>query len=100
MKLVTKKISKIEKSRFEGTVHNVELKTNCDDIHFDDLFWVCNNIVVHNCFVKDLNALMSLAKSLGIDPKVMSGAWQKNLEVRPQRDWEKLVGRAVSKSNE
>jgi len=27
----------------------------------------------------------------------MSGAWEKNLEVRPQRDWEKLVGRAVSK---
>lgn len=50
-----------------------------------------------SCFIKDLNALMSLAKSLNIDPKVMSGAWQKNLEVRPQRDWEKLVGRAVSK---
>lgn len=50
-----------------------------------------------SCFIKDLNALMYLARTLGIDPKVMSGAWQKNLEVRPQRDWEKLVGRAVSK---
>ncbi len=50
-----------------------------------------------SCFVKDLNALMVVAKKLNIEPKVMSGAWQKNLEVRPQRDWEKLVGRAVSK---
>ena len=39
---------------------------------------------------------MSVATNLGIDPKVMTGAWQKNLEVRPQRDWEKLVGRAIT----
>jgi UDPglucose 6-dehydrogenase len=49
-----------------------------------------------SCFVKDLNALMALARTLGIEPTVMSGAWAKNLEVRPQRDWEKLTGRAVS----
>jgi hypothetical protein len=41
---------------------------------------------------------MYLACKLNIDPKVMKGAWNKNLEVRPQRDWEKLIGRAVSKS--
>lgn len=50
-----------------------------------------------SCFVKDLNALVAVARQHGIAPKVMEGAWQKNLEVRPQRDWEKLVGRAVSK---
>ena len=50
-----------------------------------------------SCFPKDLNALMNLAKSVGVDPKTMRGAWEKNLEVRPQRDWEKLLGRAVSK---
>jgi UDPglucose 6-dehydrogenase len=50
-----------------------------------------------SCFIKDMNALMFLAKELGVDPKVMRGAWEKNLEVRPQRDWEKLIGRAVSK---
>lgn len=50
-----------------------------------------------SCFVKDINALMAVARSLGVEPKVMSGAWQKNVEVRPRRDWEKLVGRAVSK---
>jgi UDPglucose 6-dehydrogenase len=51
-----------------------------------------------SCFVKDINALIYQAKSLGVEPKVMMGAWTKNLEVRPQRDWEKLKGRAVSRS--
>jgi len=49
-----------------------------------------------SCFIKDINALMFQSRQLGVDPKVMSGAWEKNLEVRPQRDWEKLKGRAVS----
>lgn len=50
-----------------------------------------------SCFCKDINALISISKSLGVDPKVMSAAWDKNLEVRPQKDWLKLIGRAVSK---
>jgi len=48
-----------------------------------------------SCFVKDLNALMYEAKELGIDPCVMEAVWKKNVEVRPERDWEQLVGRAV-----
>jgi UDPglucose 6-dehydrogenase len=53
-----------------------------------------------SCFPKDINALMSIAKQLGVDSKVMRGAWEKNLEVRPERDWEELVGRAVSKKKD
>jgi len=49
-----------------------------------------------SCFVKDINALIFLMKKLGLDPKVLESAWQKNLEVRPERDWENLKGRAVS----
>jgi len=49
-----------------------------------------------SCLCKDINALIYKAKQLGIDPKVMRGAWEKNLEVRPERDWEQLKGRAVS----
>jgi UDPglucose 6-dehydrogenase len=52
-----------------------------------------------SCFVKDLNALIVVSRQLGVDPKLMIAAWQKNLEVRPQRDWEKLAGRAVSKES-
>jgi UDPglucose 6-dehydrogenase len=48
-----------------------------------------------SCFVKDLNALIDVAYELGIDPLVMKAAWDKNVEVRPERDWENLVGRAV-----
>lgn len=47
------------------------------------------------CFPKDLNALISVAKNLAVDPKVMKAVWEKNLEVRPERDWEKLKGRAI-----
>lgn len=52
-----------------------------------------------HCFPKDINALISISQDLGVDPKVMQAAWNKNLELRPKedRDWEKLVGRAVSK---
>ena len=54
-----------------------------------------------HCFPKDINALMTVAKENGVDPKVMRGAWEKNLEIRPSedRDWEKQIGRAVSKKN-
>lgn len=52
-----------------------------------------------SCFVKDLNAMTSIANDLKIDTPVLDGAWKKNLEVRPERDWESLIGRAVSKKN-
>lgn len=50
-----------------------------------------------HCLPKDLNSLIFLAKELEIDPKVMSSVWAKNLEVRKCRDWETMLGRAVSK---
>jgi len=55
-----------------------------------------------HCFPKDINALMSVARGYGVRPTVMQAAWDKNLEVRPpeDRDWEKQVGRAVSKRDE
>jgi len=54
-----------------------------------------------HCFPKDLNALVFVAKALGVDPKVLKGVWAKNLELRPpeDRDWEHMQGRAVSKKN-
>ncbi|MCK9459710.1 MAG: nucleotide sugar dehydrogenase [Proteobacteria bacterium] len=48
-----------------------------------------------SCFPKDLNGLMYLARELKIDPKVMQAVWDKNLEIRPEKDWEKMIGRAV-----
>ena len=48
------------------------------------------------CFPKDINALMSLAEKLGVVPMVMNAVWWKNLEVRPEKDWESMKGRAVN----
>jgi UDPglucose 6-dehydrogenase len=52
-----------------------------------------------HCFPKDINALMSVARQYNVNPSVMQAAWDKNLEVRgpDDRDWEKQLGRAVSK---
>ena len=48
-----------------------------------------------SCFPKDLNALISIACESGVHPTLLSATWQKNLEVRPERDWEALKGRAI-----
>ena len=50
-----------------------------------------------HCFPKDIRALMSIAEKLNVQPRVMQAAWEKNQEVRKDRDWERQVGRAVSK---
>ncbi len=53
-----------------------------------------------SCFPKDIQAMIVLGKSLGLDMHTLSGAWETNLKVRPERDWEKLEGRAVVKKNQ
>jgi len=49
-----------------------------------------------SCFPKDCRGYINFAEKLGIDPKMAKASWDKNLEVRPEKDWEKLKGRAVS----
>ena len=48
------------------------------------------------CFPKDVNALITLAKELDTPLNTIEGGWKTNLTVRPERDWEKDKGRAVS----
>ena len=48
-----------------------------------------------SCFPKDINALIAVAKELQVNPMMLQAAWEKNLEVRPEKDWENLKGRAV-----
>ena len=40
--------------------------------------------------------LVAFATALGTRCHTMKAAWATNLEARPERDWERLVGRAVS----
>jgi len=49
-----------------------------------------------SCFPKDINALITLAKSVDVDAVILDAVWNKNLEIRPDKDWEKLLGRAIS----
>lgn len=49
-----------------------------------------------SCFPKDIQAIIAFAEDLDIDMAVLKGAWKTNLKVRPEKDWEKLKGRAVS----
>jgi UDPglucose 6-dehydrogenase len=53
-----------------------------------------------SCFPKDLQALIHFAESINVDTQVLKGAWETNLKVRPERDWEKLEGRTVVKKNQ
>tara|TARA_X000000368_G_scaffold135135_1_gene106095 strand:+ start:1555 stop:2427 length:873 start_codon:yes stop_codon:yes gene_type:complete len=52
-----------------------------------------------SCFPKDVRAMISFGESLGIDMTTLNGVWDTNLQVRPEKDWEKLVGRSVVKNN-
>jgi len=48
-----------------------------------------------SCFPKDIQAMIDFAETVGIEPTVLYGVWEKNLQVRPEQDWEELKGRAV-----
>ena len=48
-----------------------------------------------SCFPKDMQAMISFGEDLGMDLNTLQGAWETNCEVRPERDWEKLEGRAI-----
>ena len=48
-----------------------------------------------SCFPKDIQALIHFGESLGLSMNTLRGVWDTNLEVRPEKDWEILKGRAV-----
>ena len=48
-----------------------------------------------SCFPKDVRAMIKYAEEIGVDVNVLKGTWETNLQVRPEKDWEKLKGRSV-----
>ena len=48
-----------------------------------------------HCFPKDVRALISVAYGLGISPEMLISTDITNDEVRNNRDWENMKGRAV-----
>lgn len=88
------KIKKISKKYYKGKVYNLELKSEND---VDDLYWVegTSGVVTHNCFPKDLSALIYLTEQYGSINEVLKATKRTNDEVREDRDWEKMKGRAI-----
>ena len=50
-----------------------------------------------SCFPKDVQAMINFGAQLNLNMDTLKGVWKTNLEVRPERDWEKLEGRAIIK---
>lgn len=93
------RIQKIEKEQFNDYVYNLELKSKSEA---DDLFWIEGNsgIVTHNCFPKDMNAILFIADQNQIRVPTLMGADLTNRLNRTNRDWEQMEGRAVSTREE
>lgn len=49
-----------------------------------------------HCFPKDVKALISLANKYSLDPKILTAVDSKNNDVRTNRDWESMKGRAIT----
>lgn len=94
----TIKINSITKKRYKGSVYNLHLSSK--DFDNDDLYWIEQNsgIVSHNCFPKDINAMIGLFEEHGLDAKQMKATWEQNKAIRKNWDWSKIEG-AVSESN-
>jgi nucleotide sugar dehydrogenase len=48
-----------------------------------------------SCFPKDIQAMINFGTEKNLELNTLIGAWETNLKVRPEKDWEKLKGRAV-----
>ena len=44
------------------------------------------------CFPKDIAAFATYARKIGVHPTMLEAAIKKNLELRPERDWEQIEG--------
>jgi len=51
------------------------------------------------CFPKDLNAIIHFCLTNDINPVMLSGAWQKNLEIREEHDWLNIEGATSCNKN-
>ena len=49
-----------------------------------------------HCLPKDLNALINLSDKLGAKNNILKSVLKTNDEIRKNRDWEKMKGRAIN----
>ena len=91
MKLLADKCGVIWKDAIEGFVRDGRVGHSHLDVPGHD----GKSGYGGSCFPKDIQALINFGESNDVDMNVLKGAWETNLKVRPERDWEKLKGRAV-----
>lgn len=86
----TVKINKITRRPYSGKVYNLELESGDPD--HDDLFWIeqKTGIAGHNCFPKDICALIAQLEDIGFDPMLLKAAWEQNKAIRPEMDWGRI----------
>ncbi len=48
------------------------------------------------CFPKDVSALINFSKKIKVNLNTIEGGWITNLSVRPEKDWEKKIGRTIT----
>ena len=77
-------IKSIETKKYIGIVYNIEVT--------EDHSYVSPSMTIHNCFPKDLNALIGLAKHFGAECGVLDAAWMTNIVMRKNKDWEEIEG--------
>jgi len=70
-------INKISKRAYKGEVYNLELT---GDSEKDDLFWIeqRTGIVTHNCFPKDVAALVRVSQKAGYEPRLLAEILKSN----------------------
>ena len=93
MKLLADKCGVIWKDAIEGFVRDGRVGHSHLDVPGHDGKYGFGG----SCFPKDIQALINFGESNDVDMNVLKGAWETNLKVRPERDWENDKGRAVSK---
>jgi len=49
-----------------------------------------------SCFPKDINGLINYAESIQAKPELLKAVWSENLKIRKDRNWESMLGRAIS----
>ena len=96
--ITVRPIKQISTRPYTGVVYNLELHSNTNSTEKEDQYFIdaTSGLVSHNCFPKDVSALLAVANMHNVPTPVLSAAWTRNTTIdRPERDWEALTGRAV-----
>ena len=77
------KIDSIETFDYSGDVYNLHLKSKDKK---DDLYWIDakSRLISHNCFPKDVNALLKISSNISEESKILKAVSESN-ESRPKR---------------